>query len=698
MDERRPYRWAKVPAADNEIRVRRTVCDICAAGCNIDAYVENGAVIKVTGCRNSAYGNGYLCARGHANRPYIYHKDRIQTPLRRIGNRGEGAFEPVSWDEALDEVGKRLGDCRRKYDASAVAFTGGFSPWNRAALQRLAYSFGSVNYGSSWSLERSGAAIAAGVAAGCMSRPDIQHAGVVVMWGCNQYNKGNTVVDDALTQKRGAKVIAVDPRTTVSTYRLADLHLRPHPGTDAALAHGLGRIFIEKGWIDRRYIEQHVQGFFDYRAYVSDFTPERVEALTGVSARDLEAAAHMIMRSGPMSMLISEEAFSQMRSGVQTLRAIEALCAITGNYDVRGGMLPQAQPSVEARVLHEFVAAAQCNAPHESAGSRRYPLFAHFSRQCQLSDLNRQIRHSSPYPIRALCSFGLNISGYPNDKNWAAALESLDFFVDTDLFLTPTAKYADIVLPACSSFEREMLHTTPEHRVYYTPPVIAPLGQSRADLDVICALARRLAPEDTLLGSGTEALYDYWLSQMDLSLDILRHAAEPIQLAQEPYRPGSYTAAGYRTPSGRYELRSSLMLQMGYSALPEYEPPRSDEEIREFPFVLSVGNRQTFGFHSRTHRIGWIRAMQSAPAVEMHPEDALLLGIADGDRVEIRTALGSVTMLAQLTRSIQRGMVSVLPDYEEADIGSILPDDCVDPCSGVPAFRMMSCSLHPAQE
>lgn len=284
MDERKPYRRAKVPAADSEIRVRRTVCDICAAGCNIDAYVENGTVIKVTGCRNSAYGNGYLCARGHANRPYIYHKDRIQTPLRRIGNRGEGAFEPVSWDEALDEIGKRLGDCRRKYNASAVAFTGGFSPWNRAALQRLAYSFGSVNYGSSWSLERSGAAIAGGAAAGCMSRPDIHHAGVVVIWGCNQYNKGNTVVDDALTQKRGAKVIAVDPRTTVSTYRLADLHLRPRPGTDAALAHGLGRIFIEKGWIDRRYVEQHVQGFFDYRAYVSDFTPERVEMLTGISA------------------------------------------------------------------------------------------------------------------------------------------------------------------------------------------------------------------------------------------------------------------------------------------------------------------------------------------------------------------------------------------------------------------------------
>ena len=168
-------------------------------------------------------------------------------------------------------------------------------------------------------------------------------------------------------------------------------------------------------------------------------------------------------------------------------------------------MLPHAQPSVEERVLHEFVAAVQCNVPHESAGSL------------------------------------------------------------------------------------SLIH-----------------------------ISRRLAPEDTLLCSGAAALYDYWLSQMDLSLYILRHADEPIQLAQEPYRPGSYTSAGYRTPSGRYELRSGLMLQMGYSALPEYEPPRSDAEIREFPFVLSVGNRQTFGFHSRTHRIGWIRAMQDVYKRQVH--------------------------------------------------------------------------------
>ncbi len=696
MEEKKVYRGAKIPAEDNGIRVRRTVCDICDAGCNIDAYVEDGVVIKVMGCKNPAYGNGYLCARGHANRPYIYHADRIKTPLRRTGERGEGRFEPISWEEALDEIEKRLLDCKRKYGPSAVAFTGGCSEWNRAALQRMAASFGSPNYGSAACVEKSGAVIAGGVAAGCTCRPDFKHSGVVLMWGCNLYNKGNTVVDPALTQKRGVKVIAIDPCVNVSTYRLADLHLRIRPGTDAALAHGLARIFVEKGWVNKTYLDQHVQGFFDYRAYINDFTPERVEELTGITVRELETAAHMIMQNGPMSVMISDGAFTQMRSGVQTRRAIEALCAITGNYDVRGGMLPNVSPGVGERVLREFVGAVDGEPQYTPVGAQRYPLFSRFLSGCQLADLPRQIRQGTPYPVRGLCSFGLNINEFPNNGSWAEALHGLDFFVDVDLFMTRTAQYADIVLPACSSFEREMLHITPEHRVYYTPPAIAPLGKARPDLDIICDLARRIVPNDRLLCSGSAYLYDYWLSRMDLSLDILKHADEPIQLAEEIYYPGDYTAAGYKTPSGRYELKSQIMEEAGHSALPEYQEPRDDQERRALPFVLSVGNRQTFGFHSRTHRISWIRALQAAPAVEIHPDDAKLLNIAQGDMVEIVTELGSVQMLAQLTRGMARGMVAVLPDYEEADICSILPEDRVDPCSGVPALRTMSCSIRKA--
>lgn len=189
---------------DATVHIARTVCEICDAGCNVDAWIQNGRVIKVTGCKNPAYGNGYLCARGHANRPYIYHAARIQTPLRRVGARGAGEFEAISWEEALEEIGRRLRICKSKYGPSSVVFYGGCNNWDRAALHRLSRSFGSANYGSSFCSAACSAEIAGSIAAGCTCHADVQHSGVVLMWGCNLYNKGNTVVDPVLTQKRGA--------------------------------------------------------------------------------------------------------------------------------------------------------------------------------------------------------------------------------------------------------------------------------------------------------------------------------------------------------------------------------------------------------------------------------------------------------------------------------------------------------------
>ena len=690
---KKPYRGAKIPTKENGIRVVRTVCNICSAGCNIDAYVEDGEVIKVMGCKDPNYGNGYLCARGHASRPYIYHQDRIKTPLRRTGERGEGKFEPITWEEAMQEIGKHFRECKEKYGASSVMFTGGYDPWEMAALYRLARGFGSVNCSSRSFLQRDAAHLASHVAAGCPSRADITHSGVVLMWGCNLYNHGNTTVDPALTQKRGAKVIAIDPRITNSSYRLADLHLRPRPGTDAALAHGLAHIFVEKGWIDKTYIARHVQGFFDYRAYINDFTPERVEAITGVPAAQLEAAAHIIMNNGPMSVMVSDGAFAEMRTGVQTRRAIEALCAITGNYDVRGGLLPCTTMTRREKVLWEFAMDTMQEDLCAPVGAQRYPLLHRFSRCCQFSDMIRQIREGTPYPVRGLCSFGLNIADLPGNGDWASALQELDFFVDVDLFMNRTASYADIVLPACSSFEKEQITTTPDHKIYDTPAIIEPFGASRPDLDIICSLARQLVPEDQLLGGGMNVLYEYWLGRMHLSLSGLRVAKEPMQMTEEIYRPGSYTMKGYRTPSGRYELKSSLPETAGLDALPVFRPGCLPKEAEQFPFVLSVGNQQRLGCRGRTRRIAWLRAMQLPPGVELHPEDARDLGIADGDPVELRTAAGALTVPAHLTQCVRRGMVTILPDCESVDICSILPEGDVDPCSGMPAFRTMRCRI-----
>lgn len=693
MTNESAVRGAKLPQLDKSIEIRRTICGICNANCNIDAYIKDGVVIKVEGCKNPVYGNGYLCARGHANRPYIYHKDRIKTPLRRVGERGAGKFEPISWDEALDEVGKRLGDCRKKYGPDAVAFYNGYSSWYKPFLRRLAYSFGTINFGSDLGLSGCSRIIAGGVAAGCTSHPDINHSGVVLMWGCNPYNKGNTIVDPVLTQKRGAKVIAIDPRVTVSTCRLADIHLQIKPGTDAVLAHGLARIFIQNDWLNKSYIEQNVSGFFDYRAYVHDFTPEVVERITGVPREQLESAARMIMMNAPMSMMISTGAIAQQRNGVQTRRAIEALAAITGFYDVRGGQIPNVRPNRIVQAFEDFSHETRVASANRTVGARKYPLWDHFIDEFQIMDFCRQVEEKKPYPVRALCSFGLNVMRFPDNHIFMETLRDLDFYVDADIFYTRATDYADIILPSTSTFEHGSLTMRGNDEIYYTPAVIEPIGEARSDLDIICALAKRIAPRDTLLCSGSEACCDDIMRRLDLSLDMVKAATEPVKVSDLPVHPGEYTAAGYRTPTRKYELKSTLMHRDGYADLPEYVAPRTDKTVREYPFLLSVGNRQTYGFHSRMNRITWIRALYPAPAVDINAEDAKALGIVDNDQVEIITALGSVKMRANTTRTVPRGMVCALSDYNEADLGAILPLDNYDECCGVPGYRTMSCQI-----
>jgi anaerobic selenocysteine-containing dehydrogenase len=272
-------------------------------------------------------------------------------------------------------------------------------------------------------------------------------------------------------------------------------------------------------------------------------------------------------------------------------------------------------------------------------------------------------------------------------------LKDLDFYVDVDMFRTAATDYADIILPSTSTFEHGSLTMRGGDEIYYTPPIISPVGESRSDLDIICALAKRIATRDTLLCSGSEACCDNILHRLDLSLEMVRGAAEPVRVNDVPVQPGEYTAAGYRTPSGKYELKSTLMHRDGYADLPEYVSARVDKTMREYPFILSVGNRQTYGFHSRMNRVMWIRALYPAPAVDINADDAAELGISMNDQAEIVTALGSVRMRANITRTIPRGMVCALSDYREADLGAILPLDACDECCGVPAYRTMSCMI-----
>ena len=287
MNSREEMLRGKVPGEDTGIVTRNSFCDICAPGphCGVTCYVRDGEIIKVEGTDGHPVNNGLLCTKGQANRQYIYRDDRILTPLRRIGARGEGEFEPISWDEAYDEIVRHLNAVKSRYGPCSVAFYSGYNKWYRPFLQRLCYSFGSVNYGTESSSCFTSTIMSWRIATGeSFAAPDLSRAGIFLGWCYNAYYSAYLMTRGVeKARERGMKVIIVDPRITPAVEKQCDLHLRIRPGTDCALALGLARELIVNDWVDHDYIENHVHGYEEYRRYVMDFTPERVESLIAIA-------------------------------------------------------------------------------------------------------------------------------------------------------------------------------------------------------------------------------------------------------------------------------------------------------------------------------------------------------------------------------------------------------------------------------
>ncbi|MCC8357793.1 MAG: molybdopterin-dependent oxidoreductase, partial [Oscillospiraceae bacterium] len=522
---------AKIPGADTGIITRNSVCDICAPGphCGVTCYLRDGKIIKLEGTTEHPVNHGLLCTRGQSGRQYVYRKDWVLTPLRRIGQRGEGRFEPITWEEAWAEIIPRLEQTKADYGASAVAFYSGYNKWYRPFLQRLCYDFGSVNYGTESSACFTSTVMSWRLATGADAvTPDLAHAGLFLGWCYNGYY-GQYLMPRRVEQARarGMKVIIVDPRITPAVEKQCDLHLRIRPGTDGALALGLGRELIINDWVNREYIQNNVYGYDAYKDYVMDFSPERVEKLTDVPAEQIRQAARMIHTYAPLAINQSSAAMVHHINGMQSHRAIMALSALMGSYDRSGGIIPI--PLTYAHSMAGFSTLDHAfslepyprNAP-QPVGAERFPLWARVVGEMQCCDLARQITEGTPNPIKALWAHGMNMRMFNADRELEAALKTLDFFVDTDLFLTDTAKLADIVLPCCSSFERSEFKVFGGGFAQWTEPVISPLGESRPDDAILCELARRLNLDDPLLCAGPEAGVRYMLRETPIDVDFLK--------------------------------------------------------------------------------------------------------------------------------------------------------------------------------
>lgn len=673
---------------------RKSICGICSGQCPVELTIEDGVVTRVRPVTDRDFaGAGPLCIRGAVGADYVNHPDRLKTPMRRTGAKGLGRFEPISWDEAYAIIGERLLSYKRKFGADSVAFFSGFSKWYRHFLLRLAWSFGTENYGTESSSCHRSTAIAKLTTTGFEAAPDLAHAGSALVVAAAKLSPG--VKKNC---ERGMKLVVVEPRNSPDIEKYAHVHLRPIPGTDGAVACGLAREFIESGRADMDYIEKYVHGFEEYSAYVRDFTPEKVERLTGVPAHELRRAACVLADNGPMSLVDGFTGTIHHRNGMQTFRAYTCLSAILGCYGREGGNLPRGIMQKNGHELSSWrsFAFAHEHRPEGSLriGAGRFPVWMECTDEFQAMDLARHIREQSPYPLKAVFALGLNARMFPGSAELFRALEELDFFVDVDMFMTDTARYADILLPCASSFERDQLGTIARDRVLYYSHRAAEAGLARSDEEIICQLARYIAPQDELLCAGRDACYRFMLEGLPWTLEELRDLPpQKLPPAEPAPRP---LEDGFNTPTGKFEIYSELIAGYeDFKPLPEYEPGMPPPD-RDFPLILMAGVRAgnyEFAFHSRTHRVERLRRLRPDAAVDMHPDDMVKLGLADGDEIVLSTGYGSLRLKCASDKDLLPGTVNLFHDYSEADVNSIIPSDYLDPYSGFPGYKAVRCSI-----
>jgi len=525
---------------------------------------------------------------------------------------------------------------------------------------------------------------------------------------------------------RGVKFIVADPRLTPLA-SMADIHLQLRPGTDGALALAMANVIISEGLHDREFVSEWTRGFDEFRRYAAEFTLERAEEITGVPAEKIHQAARLYATSKPAAMMPSSSPVVHHVNGVQYVRATLALIGLTGNFDIPGGNVAASPswlhvagagfPSRE----HEFELPRPWSELPPRLGQTRFPVWTEMVDECQAMDIPRQVATGQPYPLRGLVAFGMNYRLWPDSEGLIAAVDELDFIVDVDLFLTDTAKYADIVLPTCSSLERSELRCYPQKYIVYTTPVIEPLGDSRSDFDIVFALADKLgldyqvtgeklggylsngAPD---FGQALEASLDWILEPSGMRIAELKtHPAGMAVPNPSPVKYRKYEEAGFRTPSGKMEFSSSILEKYsdrpGIDGLPIYaEPPYSPvssaDLARDYPFVLSTGARLPMFIHSRLFRLPWCRSLRPQAAADLNPSDAEALGIAQGDEIEITTPTGSIHVRANLTQMVRPGDVHMLHGYPEADVNTLLEGDYLDPISGFPGYKAALCAVRKA--
>ncbi|MBN2243931.1 MAG: molybdopterin-dependent oxidoreductase [Acidobacteria bacterium] len=685
-----------VRAAETEIaageEIRRSICDMCCIGrCGIEVLVKEGRATRVQPFRD--YPRGPICVKGQSILLQLYHPDRLQYPMKRTNPKGSAraAWQRISWDEALDTIAERLDGIRRKYGAEKVLFYAG-DPKDavRPNLQRLALKFGSPNYGTESSVCHRATVLATSLngAGSAGLTPDTR---AVILWAQNPAWAMACEMERLVQAKeRGVKIIDVDPRLAPTT-KLADIHLQLRPGTDGALALGMARVIINEGLYDEDFVRDWTRGFEDFRDYVQQFTPEKVETITGVAAGKLVAAARMYASNLPTGWITSAASTVHHWNGCQNHRAISAMTALTGTVAV-----PGMEPSIPPLSFRDITDWKTLLPPlrDKRADLKDFPVWEQFVQEIQVNRLPEYVGEGT---LRAGLFVGCNYRMWPQDHLYSKAIRDMEFAAGADFWLTPTMELMDIALPAATSLERLGPIAIAERTVFLPQPVVRPIGEARGDMEWMWDLAKHMGMGADFWNGDILATLDWQLEPLGIqAADLMK---EPKGMVIPPGKPQS-GKPGFKTPSGKFELKSAVLEKAGFDGLPVYrEPPEgpvaAPQMAGKYPLIFNTGSREPMYTHSRHRNNPRLRELQPDPKVDIHPIDARARGIQQGEDAVVETSAGGITVKANITHLAQPGVVHVYHGWPQADVNTITART-LDPISGFPAFKSQLCQVRKA--
>lgn len=667
-----------------------TICPYCAAGCGFYVAVEKGRATGIEYMLEHPANEGSLCPKGNAALEVVYSEDRLLYPMKRNGNE----WSRISWDEALKLVSKGLGRTIKNSGPDFVGFLSSSKCTNEEnyLIQKLARSLGSRNVDNCARLCHAPSVVGLNRTLGAAGMtnpiPDLANSKCIFVIGSN-LAENHAILSRWIHRAKdgGAQVIVADPRLTHTAW-LADLFLQLKPGTDVALLNAMMKVIIDEDLVDKAFISKSTKGFEDLVKAVKDYTPEKAAEITGVPANDIVKAARMYAKS-PASAILYSMGITQHTSGTDNVQSVANLALITGQIGKEGtGVLPlrghnNVQGACDMGALAEFYPGYRKSDDPETAkffGQAWSTTSLPVGRGLTATEM---IDEACEGQLKAMYIVGEDPA---NSDPWSShvkdCLENLDFLVVQDIFMTATARLADVVLPAASWAEKEGTYTSTERRVQWSNRALEPPGEAKSDLEIVCMVAKSMGlnfdyPDAASVLAEINSLVPTYkgITRERLGIGGL---IWPCPNIDHPGTPILHSA-GFKLQDGR-----ALIAPVQYK-------PAAEDTGAEYPLILTTGRIAVhFNAGSMTRRSPSL--MERAPNlfVEINPVDAASLCINDGDNVEVSTERGTTTALARVTDSVKPGVVFMPFHYPGTNF---LTTDARDSEAKIPEFKVAACKI-----